>query len=160
VCVVPHASPSSRLLEGGHSQYTQVSNLANAASLIYNSLLAFPLFGSGDNAVNWCGKHPHLQTPVTVVNSFAKASTFILHTFPILATTLLRMIPLFIQKHCCWAHSAVNLHVNSSVFLPPLHAASALTHSSDNSPYLSPMYRHSEATSPVMARPKASLSFR
>ncbi|KAF9793212.1 GAF domain nucleotide-binding protein [Thelephora terrestris] len=36
-----------------------VSNLANAASLIYNSLLAFPPFGSGDNAVNWCGFYIH-----------------------------------------------------------------------------------------------------
>jgi hypothetical protein len=155
---MPH--PSFRLFEGGHSPYIQVSNLANAASLIYNSLLAFPLFGSGDNAVNWCGKHLRLQTPVAVANSFVKASTFILHTFPILATTLLRITPLFIQKLCCWAHSAANLHANSSVFPPPLHAASALTHSSDNSPYLSPMYRHTKATSPVMARPKANLSFR
>ncbi|KAG6331372.1 hypothetical protein ID866_7715 [Astraeus odoratus] len=32
-----------------------VTNLANAASLIYNSLLAFPThFGSGERAVNWC----------------------------------------------------------------------------------------------------------
>ena len=53
--------PSSRLFEGGHSQYIQVSNLANAASLIYNSLLAFPPFGSGHNAVNWCGKQSSLQ---------------------------------------------------------------------------------------------------
>ncbi|KIJ61295.1 hypothetical protein HYDPIDRAFT_137872 [Hydnomerulius pinastri MD-312] len=41
------------LLEG---QRHWVTNLANAASLIYNSLLAFPVhFGSGDRAVNWCG---------------------------------------------------------------------------------------------------------
>jgi len=33
-----------------------VSNLANASSLIYNSLLAFsPHFGNGNRAVNWCG---------------------------------------------------------------------------------------------------------
>jgi len=33
-----------------------VSNLANASSLMYNSLLAFPAhFGPADNAVNWCG---------------------------------------------------------------------------------------------------------
>ncbi|KAF9653974.1 GAF domain nucleotide-binding protein [Thelephora ganbajun] len=40
-------------------QRAWVSNLANAASLIYNSLVAFPLFGSGDNAVNWCGFYIH-----------------------------------------------------------------------------------------------------
>lgn len=34
----------------------KVSNLANASALIYSSLLAFPEFGSGDSAVNWCGK--------------------------------------------------------------------------------------------------------
>ncbi|TDL26033.1 GAF domain-like protein [Rickenella mellea] len=37
-------------------QRNWVSNLANASSLIYNSLLAFPpQFGSAENAVNWCG---------------------------------------------------------------------------------------------------------
>ena len=35
----------------------QVTNLANASSLIYNSLLAFPShFGRHQNAVNWCGQ--------------------------------------------------------------------------------------------------------
>lgn len=34
----------------------QVVNLSNAASLIYNALLAYePHFGSGERAVNWCG---------------------------------------------------------------------------------------------------------
>jgi len=39
--------------QGGH----WVSNLSNASSLIFNSLLAFPkYFGTADNrAVNWCG---------------------------------------------------------------------------------------------------------
>lgn len=39
----------------------QVTNCANAASLIYNSLLAFPAcFGSAnDKAVNWCGMLTH-----------------------------------------------------------------------------------------------------
>jgi L-methionine (R)-S-oxide reductase len=37
----------------------QVSNLANASSLIYNALLSFPLhFGGDEKAVNWCGKDP------------------------------------------------------------------------------------------------------
>jgi L-methionine (R)-S-oxide reductase len=37
--------------------YAQVSNLANASSVIYNSLLAFPAhFGTNEKAVNWCGK--------------------------------------------------------------------------------------------------------
>ncbi|KAF8902902.1 GAF domain-like protein [Gymnopilus junonius] len=42
------------LLDG---QRHWVSNLANASSLIYNSLLAFPKFfgPSEDKAVNWCG---------------------------------------------------------------------------------------------------------
>ncbi|KAI6037595.1 GAF domain-like protein [Pisolithus marmoratus] len=41
------------LLEG---QRHWVTNLANASSLIYNCLVAFPAyFGSGDHAVNWCG---------------------------------------------------------------------------------------------------------
>ena len=37
----------------------QVTNLANASSLIYNALLAYPPhFGDGDRAVNWCGEWP------------------------------------------------------------------------------------------------------
>ncbi|KAF8326621.1 GAF domain-like protein [Cantharellus anzutake] len=41
------------LLEG---ERNWVSNLSNAASLIYNSLLAFPAhFGPADRAVNWSG---------------------------------------------------------------------------------------------------------
>ncbi|KAH8827324.1 GAF domain-like protein [Flagelloscypha sp. PMI_526] len=37
-------------------QTNWVSNLSNASSLIYNSLLAFPkYFGNGDRAVNWAG---------------------------------------------------------------------------------------------------------
>ncbi|KAH9946951.1 GAF domain-like protein [Amylocystis lapponica] len=41
------------LLDG---QRNWVTNLANASSLIYSSLLAFePYFGDGDRAVNWCG---------------------------------------------------------------------------------------------------------
>ncbi|EIN11533.1 GAF domain-like protein [Punctularia strigosozonata HHB-11173 SS5] len=43
----------SALLEG---QRNWVTNLSNAASLIYASLLAFPLhFGADERAVNWCG---------------------------------------------------------------------------------------------------------
>ncbi|KAK7005983.1 GAF domain-containing protein [Favolaschia claudopus] len=38
------------------NQRNWVTNLSNAASLIYNSLLAFPAhFGNGQKAVNWCG---------------------------------------------------------------------------------------------------------
>ncbi|TFK44292.1 GAF domain-like protein [Crucibulum laeve] len=41
------------LLDG---QRSWVTNLANASSLIYNSLLAFPIhFGNENKAVNWCG---------------------------------------------------------------------------------------------------------
>ncbi|KAK7692220.1 hypothetical protein QCA50_003844 [Cerrena zonata] len=41
------------LLEG---QRNWVTNLANASSLIYSSLLAYaPHFGDGERAVNWCG---------------------------------------------------------------------------------------------------------
>ncbi|KAH9920165.1 GAF domain-like protein [Fomitopsis serialis] len=41
------------LLDG---QRNWVTNLANVASLIYNSLLAYePHFGSGERTVNWCG---------------------------------------------------------------------------------------------------------
>ncbi|KAJ7141239.1 GAF domain-like protein [Mycena epipterygia] len=37
-------------------QRNWVTNLSNASSLIYNSLLAFPPhFGNGQRAVNWCG---------------------------------------------------------------------------------------------------------
>lgn len=59
------------LLEG---QRHWVTNLANACSLIYNSLLAFPAyFGSNDRAVNWCGFYilpslfplPRLTTPAS-----------------------------------------------------------------------------------------------
>ncbi|KAF8971093.1 GAF domain-like protein [Flammula alnicola] len=39
----------------------QISNLANASSVIFNSLLAFPKFfgRSDDKAVNWCGFYIH-----------------------------------------------------------------------------------------------------
>ncbi|CCL99050.1 uncharacterized protein FIBRA_01061 [Fibroporia radiculosa] len=43
------------LLEG---QRNWVTNLANASSLIYSSLLAYePYFGHGERAVNWCGAY-------------------------------------------------------------------------------------------------------
>ena len=46
-------------------EYSQVSNLSNASSLIFNSLLAFPkYFGNADNrAVNWCGEANDFLTP-------------------------------------------------------------------------------------------------
>ncbi|KAJ7834241.1 hypothetical protein B0H14DRAFT_2514696 [Mycena olivaceomarginata] len=48
-CAIPIHSDQS-------SQIPPVTNLSNAASLIYNSLLAFPAhFGNGQQAVNWCG---------------------------------------------------------------------------------------------------------
>ncbi|KAF8199974.1 hypothetical protein K438DRAFT_2112592 [Mycena galopus ATCC 62051] len=38
-------------------QRNWVTNLSNASSLIYSSLLAFPAhFGNGQRAVNWCGE--------------------------------------------------------------------------------------------------------
>jgi len=43
-----------------HGQRIWVSNLANASSLMYNSLLAFSShFGKEDKAVNWCGFYIH-----------------------------------------------------------------------------------------------------
>ncbi|CAL1706235.1 unnamed protein product [Somion occarium] len=52
------------LLEG---QRSWVTNLANASSLIYSSLLAYtPHFGDGERAVNWCGFYvdsPLFPTP-------------------------------------------------------------------------------------------------
>ncbi|KAJ3552421.1 hypothetical protein NM688_g4158 [Phlebia brevispora] len=53
----------SALLEG---QRDWVTNLANASSLIYSSLLAHEAFGDGDKAVNWCGFYidsPFFPTP-------------------------------------------------------------------------------------------------
>lgn len=45
------------LVEG---QRYWISNLANASSVIYNSLLAFPqYFGAGERAVNWAGFYVH-----------------------------------------------------------------------------------------------------
>jgi len=46
----------SRSILLAHGWY-EITNCANASSLIYNSLLAFPAyFGTAsDNAVNWCG---------------------------------------------------------------------------------------------------------
>jgi len=37
------------------SESNWVTNLANASSVIYNSLLAFPDFGTEERKVNWCG---------------------------------------------------------------------------------------------------------
>ncbi|KAI0823398.1 GAF domain nucleotide-binding protein [Trametes gibbosa] len=42
----------SHLLAG---QRSWVTNLANASSLIFNALQAFPEFGTGERMVNWCG---------------------------------------------------------------------------------------------------------
>ncbi|KAI8993930.1 GAF domain nucleotide-binding protein [Trametes punicea] len=42
----------SHLLDG---QRNWVTNLANASSLIFNALQAFPEFGTGERMVNWCG---------------------------------------------------------------------------------------------------------
>ncbi|TBU31615.1 GAF domain nucleotide-binding protein [Dichomitus squalens] len=46
----------SHLLAG---QRDWVTNLANASSLIFNALQAFPDFGTGDGMVNWCGFYLH-----------------------------------------------------------------------------------------------------
>ncbi|QRW15643.1 methionine-R-sulfoxide reductase [Rhizoctonia solani] len=58
------------LIASQHSFRTdcQVSNLANASSLIYHSLASFPEFGTGDSAVNWSG--------------FYLASEFVPHSKP------------------------------------------------------------------------------
>ncbi|KAI0358610.1 GAF domain nucleotide-binding protein [Trametes cingulata] len=42
----------SHLLDG---QRNWVTNLANASSLVFNALQAFPEFGTGERMVNWCG---------------------------------------------------------------------------------------------------------
>ncbi|KAI0663332.1 GAF domain-like protein [Cubamyces menziesii] len=42
----------SHLLDG---QRNWVTNLANASSLVFNALQAFPPFGTGERMVNWCG---------------------------------------------------------------------------------------------------------
>lgn len=40
----------------------EVTNLANASSLIYSSLAAYDKhFGTGDKAVNWCGAYSNIQ---------------------------------------------------------------------------------------------------
>jgi L-methionine (R)-S-oxide reductase len=49
-----HVHDQLELLMGGQRHW--VSNLSNAASLIYSSLQAFPSnFGDGERSVNWCG---------------------------------------------------------------------------------------------------------
>lgn len=47
---------------------TQVTNLANASSLVFNALQAFPEFGTGDRMVNWCGASlvPYLRASPSV----------------------------------------------------------------------------------------------
>lgn len=53
-----------------HLIYIQVSNLSNAASLIYNSLQAFPSnFGDGERSVNWCGESFHFSPLVSTTQS-------------------------------------------------------------------------------------------
>lgn len=48
----------------------QVVNLANAASLVYNALLAYePHFGSGERAVNWCGAYTHVHTHAEIFHA-------------------------------------------------------------------------------------------
>ncbi|KIK39996.1 hypothetical protein CY34DRAFT_88207 [Suillus luteus UH-Slu-Lm8-n1] len=49
-----HVHDQLEILVGGQRHW--VSNLSNAASLIYSSLQAFPSnFGDGERSVNWCG---------------------------------------------------------------------------------------------------------
>ncbi|OJA09252.1 hypothetical protein AZE42_02011 [Rhizopogon vesiculosus] len=49
-----HVHDQLEILMAGQRHW--VSNLSNAASLIYNSLQAFPSnFGDGERSVNWCG---------------------------------------------------------------------------------------------------------
>ncbi|KAG1736027.1 hypothetical protein EDB19DRAFT_1723253 [Suillus lakei] len=49
-----HVHDQLEILMGGQRHW--VSNLSNAASLIYSSLQAFPSnFGDGERSVNWCG---------------------------------------------------------------------------------------------------------
>lgn len=66
-------SQLGNLLQG---QRHWIINLANASSLIYNSLLAFSAhFGSGERAVNWCGfyiissLYPHPQFTLETTSS-------------------------------------------------------------------------------------------
>ncbi|KAI0320458.1 GAF domain-like protein, partial [Amylostereum chailletii] len=61
----------SALLDG---QRDWITNLANAASLIYTSLLAFPPFGDGPSSVNWCGFYIH--------SKFFPAASLVLTTAP------------------------------------------------------------------------------
>ncbi|KAF7376588.1 GAF domain-containing protein [Mycena sanguinolenta] len=52
-------------------QRNWVTNLSNASSLIYNSLLAFPAhFGNGQRGVNWCGFY--LDSPLFPLSSKSK----------------------------------------------------------------------------------------
>ncbi|KAL1945902.1 hypothetical protein VTO73DRAFT_1904 [Trametes versicolor] len=61
----------SHLLDG---QRNWVTNLANASSLVFNALQAFPEFGTGERMVNWCGFYlnselfppPSLTAPTAV----------------------------------------------------------------------------------------------
>jgi len=59
-----------------------ITNLANASSLIYSSLLAFePYFGRDERAVNWCGFYIHstlFPTPQISTTSHASASSHLL----------------------------------------------------------------------------------
>lgn len=60
----------------------QVTNSANASSLIYHALLAFkPHFGNGDRAVNWCGEQRFPSGLVALLPSMI-ASRFH-HTEPV-----------------------------------------------------------------------------
>ncbi|KAI0268831.1 GAF domain nucleotide-binding protein [Gloeopeniophorella convolvens] len=72
---MPHADSSllpdylTALLDG---QRDWVTNLANTSSLVYHSLLAFPTFGNGPSAVNWCEP----AYPVTRSGFYVDASLF------------------------------------------------------------------------------------
>ncbi|KAH9929552.1 GAF domain nucleotide-binding protein [Epithele typhae] len=53
-----HVHEQLRHLLAGQRDWV-CTNLANASSLIYNSLYACPEFGSGERMVNWCGFYLH-----------------------------------------------------------------------------------------------------
>ncbi|KAG1827760.1 GAF domain-like protein [Suillus variegatus] len=63
-----HVHDQLEILMGGQRHW--VSNLSNAASLIYNSLQAFPSnFGDGERSVNWCGESFHFSPLVSTTQS-------------------------------------------------------------------------------------------
>ena len=69
----------------------QVTNLANASSLVFNALQAFPDFGTGDRMVNWCGPSMASSLPFAIHSDMPLMFRSLLHAYQLQDSTCTRI---------------------------------------------------------------------